>query len=218
MNRIEFMRQLEVLLSGITKDDQVDALQYYNDYFDEAGTENESDVIQELGSPEKVAKIIRESLGQDGENNSEYSERGYSDTRFEEKDELLSKNREKNKIPILLLILGVLFIGIPVVLPLGLSGISVVFAIIVTILSLIFAVLIAGVALVVSGVAIIIYGLINVAASVAQSFIVIGTGLLLIVFGALVSYAGYGVMRWSVNLIKKGILSIKGKILSRKVV
>ena len=51
MNRAEFMRQLERLLMDIPENDRLDAIAYYNDYFDEAGVENEARVIQKLGSP-----------------------------------------------------------------------------------------------------------------------------------------------------------------------
>lgn len=62
MNRQEFMRQLEYLLRGIPENERADALAYYNDYFDEAGSENEYQVIQELGSPENVAQTILEDV------------------------------------------------------------------------------------------------------------------------------------------------------------
>lgn len=58
MNRQEFLRQLESLLKNIPENERQDALAYYNDYFDEAGVENEQNVIQELGSPQKVAQSI----------------------------------------------------------------------------------------------------------------------------------------------------------------
>ena len=58
MNRQEFMERLEYLLRGIPASEREDALAYYNDYFDEAGVENEYQVIQELGSPEQVAQTI----------------------------------------------------------------------------------------------------------------------------------------------------------------
>ena len=48
MNRQEFLRRLEYLLRGIPENERVDALAYYNDYFDEAGEENEYQVIFEL--------------------------------------------------------------------------------------------------------------------------------------------------------------------------
>lgn len=58
MNREEFMNRLEYLLRGIPAGERADAIAYYNAYFDEAGAENEYQVIQELGSPEQVAQTI----------------------------------------------------------------------------------------------------------------------------------------------------------------
>lgn len=41
MNRLEFMRRLEALLSDISQSEREEALQYYNDYLNDAGVENE---------------------------------------------------------------------------------------------------------------------------------------------------------------------------------
>lgn len=65
MNRQEFMKQLEYLLRDIPVSEREDALAYYNDYFDEAGVENEYHVIQELGSPEVVAQTILADVQKD---------------------------------------------------------------------------------------------------------------------------------------------------------
>ena len=40
MNRVDFMNQLERLLQSIAPAERDEALQYYNDYFDDAGKEN----------------------------------------------------------------------------------------------------------------------------------------------------------------------------------
>ena len=81
MNRVEFMQQLERLLMDIPQNDRLDALAYYNDYFDEAGAENEAQVIRELGSPEKVAATIKTDLNSSGSAEAEYTEHGYEDGR-----------------------------------------------------------------------------------------------------------------------------------------
>ena len=62
MNRVDFMQELERLLMDISESDRLDAIAYYNDYFDEAGVDNESQVIHELGSPQKVAGVIKENI------------------------------------------------------------------------------------------------------------------------------------------------------------
>ena len=59
MNREEFLSQLERLLYDIPAQEREEALEYYNGYFDDAGKEKEAEVIQELGSPGKVAAIIK---------------------------------------------------------------------------------------------------------------------------------------------------------------
>lgn len=94
MNRIEFMTRLAALLQDVPVAERRDAMKYYNDYFDDAGAENEQEVISELESPEKVAATIKADLGiQAGESQrqeydgyAEYTENGYKDTRFERKE------------------------------------------------------------------------------------------------------------------------------------
>ena len=57
-----FMRELEYLLQDVEDEEKEEALQYYRDYFDEAGPENEEQVIREFGSPERIAAIIRSEI------------------------------------------------------------------------------------------------------------------------------------------------------------
>ena len=59
MTRDEFMKELAYLLQDIQDEDKDDAVQYYTDYFEEAGPDKEAEVIQELGSPERIAAMIR---------------------------------------------------------------------------------------------------------------------------------------------------------------
>ena len=79
MNRYDFMRQLEMLLSDITPNERKEALQFYNDYFDDAGAENEQNVIKALGSPAKVAASIKADLTGNG-TAGEFTETGYKDS------------------------------------------------------------------------------------------------------------------------------------------
>lgn len=64
MNKQRFMEELEVLLSTIPQVEREEALGYYANYFEDAGEEKESEVLEELGTPEKVAKIIFDEIGQ----------------------------------------------------------------------------------------------------------------------------------------------------------
>lgn len=84
------MERLGELLESVPDGEREEALQYYNDYFDDAGEENEESVIQELGCPEQVALRIEAELS---EADSEYSERGYEDVRFRDAQELVSHSQ-----------------------------------------------------------------------------------------------------------------------------
>ena len=59
MNRMQFMQRLSKLLEDLPDEERFDALKYYNNYFDDAGEENEAQIIAELGSPETVAAVIK---------------------------------------------------------------------------------------------------------------------------------------------------------------
>ncbi len=63
MSKEAFIRRLRELLAGLPQSEASEAIQYYEDYFADAGVENEEKVIEELGSPEKVAANIRADLG-----------------------------------------------------------------------------------------------------------------------------------------------------------
>lgn len=82
MTRDAFMRELEYLLQDVQDDEKDEALQYYRDYFDEAGPENEEQVIQEFGSPERIAAIIRSDIAGNLEDGGAFTESGYTDERF----------------------------------------------------------------------------------------------------------------------------------------
>ena len=87
MSRKEFMEQLERLLRELPEQERREALEYYDGYFDDAGEEQEAAVIQELGSPGKVAAMILADLkGTHQETYGEYTEYGYSDQRFDSRN------------------------------------------------------------------------------------------------------------------------------------
>ncbi len=65
MKRMDFMKQLESLLQNISPAEREEALQYYNEYFNDAGEENEQAVIEALGNPAKVAENIKRDLNGD---------------------------------------------------------------------------------------------------------------------------------------------------------
>lgn len=96
MNRLEFMQRLEELLSDISQSEREEALQYYNDYLNDAGVENEQEVLEAMGTPEQIAKIIKEGLEDNGAE-GEFTETGYHNETYREKPKNEVVKRENKK-------------------------------------------------------------------------------------------------------------------------
>ena len=91
MNRAQFMEQLAKLLSDISEEERQEALDYYESYFDDAGEDQEANVIRELGSPGKVAAIIKADLKDSSEDYGKYTENGFEDDRVKSESQMLQK-------------------------------------------------------------------------------------------------------------------------------
>ncbi len=98
MNRLEFMKELEALLSDISQSEREEALQYYNDYLNDAGVENEQEVLDSLGTPQDLARVIKEGLSDGGER-GEFTETGYKNEALEEelKNEIARKEKTEKQ-------------------------------------------------------------------------------------------------------------------------
>lgn len=95
MNRAEFMRQLEALLYGVSVAERQEAMQYYADYFDDAGLENETDVIRALSSPAKVAETIKAGLSGKMQEDWEYTETGFHNGKNHNHEVVLAKEEKE---------------------------------------------------------------------------------------------------------------------------
>lgn len=58
MNRQAYMEELKGKLGRMSERERMDAISYYEEYFDEAGPENEQEVIKNLGTPTQVSRQI----------------------------------------------------------------------------------------------------------------------------------------------------------------
>ena len=62
MTREEYLDILQNNLHGIPPQEAENIMEYYREYFDDAGVENAEKVMQELGAPEQLAKGRRQML------------------------------------------------------------------------------------------------------------------------------------------------------------
>lgn len=145
MNRNEFLRQLEQLLCDIPENERREAMEYYRNYFEDAGPEKEAQIIEELGSPQEVAASIKRNL---------FGE-GYSDYDFvkEEKHQDIYGNRQNKTtrnilIAVIIVLTFPLWVGIiGAAFGILIGGIAVVFALVVAVIAIVAALLIGGIVL-----------------------------------------------------------------------
>ena len=79
MTKKEYMRQLAGKLRRLPKEDYDKALAYFDEYFEEAGPENEQQAITDLGSPEEAAKeLIMQLAGQNSKEPPKTMKKGIS--------------------------------------------------------------------------------------------------------------------------------------------
>ena len=236
MIREDFMDRLAFLLQDLDDADRDEALQYYNDYFEDAGEENEAQVIRELKSPERVAAIIKDGLKAEAREHGAYTDAGYADERFEEKrmpgfyqqaereedgDKYYyteaAPGKKKKKSPWkVILIIALCLCGIPVFAPLAL-------AVIVFVLALILGAAAVVLGLAVSGVAIVIAGFVALARGIAKLILVpvagallCGVALLIIAVGILVTWLIWTLFCKVASPMMNGLIRILKKPFERK--
>ncbi len=132
MNKELYLKELSKNLSSLSKADYEDTMNYFREYFDEVGVDGEAALIEELGSPKNAAEEILSKLSAENVN----------DERREKKSFFDFKN--KSTIEIVFIILGCIFL-FPIVFPLGISLMAVVFSIILILFLLCFSFGIVGV-------------------------------------------------------------------------
>lgn len=150
MNKDEFLRQLEELLSDIPEEERHDAIEYYRDYFEDA-TKDEEKILEELGSPLIVAENIRKGIFED------YSKQTVKNQiqKYEcndKKDSKCKKSNDNNNtviiiVSIIAILTSPLWFGI-------LTGfISILFSIAICLIVIVFVTLIIGIVGFISGIA-----------------------------------------------------------------
>lgn len=92
MTRAEFIQELTFLLSDIPEEERREAIEFYENYFEEAGKEQEEKVISELGSPAEIAESIKKSLEYGNKDTGYFTEDGYHES-YKEKANLPSFER-----------------------------------------------------------------------------------------------------------------------------
>ena len=216
MNRVQFMLELAALLQDISVEERTEAMKYYNDYFDEAGEENEAEIIRELGSPAKVAAEIKAGLGGKAGEEGEFRETGYTDTRFERREspagpggpagygpggnsggnggggcggcDSYGQSRSSRTLKIILIVL-ILLVCSPIVVPVGLALLCAVVGLAIAVFAVFFAFALAAVVVAIVGIVLFFAGMMALVPDLPTGLALIGSGMILAVIGAILTVA-----------------------------
>lgn len=175
MTAKEYLTALEKALSILPAEERENAMRYYQDYFLDAGSENEQKVIEELGDPNVLAAAILRDYGCITTVN-------------------VPKTRAKRKgMPVWLVVLiGICaIIGAPVVGALGVGGIALILGLIVGAIALVFggavALAVLPLALLVGGAMLIVFAVLAIGKGLATFIATLGLGLTVLAVGGLIA-------------------------------
>ena len=226
MTRNEYLTRLAELLQDIPAEERVSAMEYYNDYFDDADVENEQQVIRELGSPEQVAAEVKAGLGKTESKETSHAETyhepvndarqtsySYGNSSQYQNGNPMSEKKDSwtsNGWKIALVVLLALIL-IPIGGPLIVSVIGTLFGLLVAAFFIFIALVIVAICLVLVGVILAGKGILAIGTSFAAACVITGIGLILAAIGCvatvgairLCTIAVPAMCRFIVNLCKK---------------
>ncbi len=197
MTKHEFLEQLKAALAALPGDEREEAMRYYNDYFDESGL-GEAEVVSRLGTPSEVADtILRDfytgsekswntEIPYESRTNANSAGAGSADADPNDRSFRGAVKRVSGALPTWAWIL-LAFVTIPVWGPVLLSAVGVVFGVLCAGFGILLSLCLLVVILVGVGVASLASGLVTLFSAPPASLIIIGSGILLIALGTLIS-------------------------------
>lgn len=209
MTRKEYMEQLKKYLKRLPKEDYDNAIEYFSEYFDEAGPENEQQVMEELGQPKEAARelllnLLQESVGDSKDiieektaalpaAGSYYGESSHAHSRTDSGNLSTtgySTSAGKKRSPGKIILLAFLVIcASPVSIALLFAGLAVLAAVI-------FSMAVTGVSAIAGGIVLTGFGVTLIARSLAAACMMVGSGFLMAGAGILVGVLTIYICKW----------------------
>ena len=224
MDKQQFLAELKQLLGDIPAVERDEALEYYEDYFEDAGQENESTILKELESPEKIAFMIKAGLRDSDKSIGEFTETGFSGYGPTYKDEVantipnsddrgFTTRRDGKGMSLLMIIL--LILAAPIWVPVLGGLLAALVGIAIGMGAVIFSIAIAGIICAVCGIIVLIVGIPGMFSLPAGGILITGIGLLMIGIGILLTMAGTIIVMKVVPAIFKLIARLVGSVISK---
>jgi uncharacterized membrane protein len=188
------MERLKEKIKTLPPDEYVSAIQYYEEYFIEAGPENEQKVIKELGSPEKVAALLKANHAVEDMEKSDGS--------------------AKKSLKTIFVVLIALFAA-PIAIPIAIAAFAVIFSLVITLFAVFFSLFAAGAGLAIGGFLALIAAVFVIIQSPATFIFFIGFGFTSIAVGValflITIYLSKICFAWIANMVSKLVVRRESK-------
>lgn len=189
MDKQKYLSELSKMLRKLPRKEYESAMAYYREYFEDAGPENEQQVIKDLGTPAEVASEIIRSRAYKRVNEPVYSvKKGFSN--------------------LWMIILGVF--AVPIAFPLALALVAVLGAAVVTVFCVWMCGFLMALVAIAGGVVLAVCGAMVTAVHPATGVANIGIGILFIGFGILALLCALGIGRFLLFLVRKLFTRVLG--------
>lgn len=208
MTRQEYMEQLKKYLKRLPKEDHENAIEYFSEYFDEAGLQKEQQVMKELGEPKEAARELLLNLLQESVENDQ----DIVEEKAAVQPEAASGGKKRSPGKIILLAILVLCAS-PVSLALLVGVLAVLLAVVITATAVIFSLGITSIAATAGGIVTVGFGATLVLKSAAAACMMIGGGFLMAGIGILAGVLTIYICKWCAN----GIGRLVNRFVRKKV-
>lgn len=158
MRKEEYLEQLRKYLRRLPKEDYESAMDYFTEYFEEAGSESEQAIIEELGTPKEAANELLNRL-------------------LDEKTEMIKRDHRNVSLKSIVVIAILAIFAAPVGIPIGVTFVLMLFVMLLMVFVILLAVICFGAAFLLGGAKVLIQGLIALTASASGGIMITGVGL-----------------------------------------
>ena len=179
MKTDEYLRQLSKYLKKLPKADYDDAMEYFTEYFAEADENEAKKLMDELGTPKEAACDIISNILE-----KKIDEKKQADSVKEQVD-----SDKKSVLGVLWIALLAIF-ALPVATPLLISGIVVMFCVLLCVVLAVLCVFVLGVCAAIAGMAVIARAIVTVKLSISSAIMLSGLGLAAIGAGIIIVLLG----------------------------
>lgn len=182
MTKTEYLNCLSQRLRRLPKEDFDIAMEYFIEYFDEAGSENEQQAIRDLGSPEDAADAIIRDMA-------------YQQLNTPPQEKTIKRNLSTVWIVILAIFAS------PIAFPLAIAGCALIFAFFVTIVCLLGASVLVAVCMTGASVICVFSGIWLLFISPINGMATLGAGLITVGLSILITYGAFWICKKLISLM-----------------